>query len=105
MQAAMGSPSGESSAASVLIDDEEPERQNGSSSRSEKSRDGIGNAGWTNHITQPFLDFLTWLNRLREAFGTPFVASVAIAYGISQGVAETLGSVTQKYYWKDVMQV
>jgi hypothetical protein len=101
----MGSPSGESSAASLLIDDEEPERQNGSSSRSEKSRDGIGNAGWTDHITQPFLDFLTWLNRLREAFGTPFVASVAIVYGISQGVAETLGSVTQKYYWKDVMQV
>lgn len=66
-------------------------------------------ASWTTRVisdvTQPFLDLLMWLNRLREAFGTPFVASVAVAYGISQGIAETLGSVTQKYYWKDDMKV
>ena len=49
--------------------------------------------------------FIEWLQRLKEAFGSPFMAVVIIVYGVSEGYVGTVRGLATNYYWKDVQKL
>eukprot|EP00897_Mesotaenium_endlicherianum_P004276 jgi/Mesen1/3877/ME000208S02891 len=59
-------------------------------------------ASWICWLLSPILNVFSWLEKLRHAFGLPLVLVVMVAYGITQGFAESLGDLASKYYWKNV---